>query len=209
MKRATLFLLLAVATVVAAQAQTRFLVTIENVGPVHPVLKSGVFDTPVGAAAPAPIFPGEAYEFSFTAGPGMRLSLATMFVQSNDAFYAFAPDGLALFDASGDPVEGDVTGALSLWDAGTEVDEEPGVGPNQAPRQPAPDTGADEDGVITEIGDGGMDDGFEYPANDAVLRVTLTNDGATGFTVRIENASDAGTLATSQGSVAVPLSPGT
>ena len=37
---------------------------------------------------------------------------------------------IALFDASGRPISGDVSSALGLWDAGTEVNEEPGVGPD-------------------------------------------------------------------------------
>jgi len=34
------------------------------------------------------LLPGSAYEFSVTAKAGDRLSFATMFVQSNDLFYA-------------------------------------------------------------------------------------------------------------------------
>jgi hypothetical protein len=46
--------------------------------------------------------------------PGDRLSFATMFVQSNDKFYAPAGGGLALFDANGHPVSGDLTGFGAL-----------------------------------------------------------------------------------------------
>ena len=74
------------------------------------VASVAVFNTPVGAMAPAPIFPGESYQITFTAKPGDRLSLATMFVQSNDLFYAFDAAGLDLFDAMGNAVLGDVTG---------------------------------------------------------------------------------------------------
>ena len=49
-------------------------------------------------------------------------------------------DGLALYDMS-HPLDGDVTGRVMLYDAGTEVNEAPGRGPNQAPRQGGPDTG--------------------------------------------------------------------
>ena len=38
------------------------------------------------------------------------------------------------------------TSQILLWDAGTEVNEEPGLGPNQAPLQPAPHTGTREQG---------------------------------------------------------------
>lgn len=56
-----------------------------------------------------------------------------------------------------------------LWDAGTEVNEEPGVGPNQAPRQPAPNTGPSEHGVVRPVRDG-----YTYPATAEVIRVTIT-----------------------------------
>jgi len=38
------------------------------------------------------------------------------------------------------------TSQILLWDARTEVNEEPGLGPNQAPLQPAPHTGTREQG---------------------------------------------------------------
>ena len=207
-KSLLLIFLLAAGSMAVAQDAARFQVTVENVGRVYPFLKSGVFNTPDGAEEPAPIFPGEAYVFSFSAGPGMNLSLATMFVQSNDLFYAFAPEGLPLFGDDGMPIGGDVTASLSLWDAGTEVDEEPGTGANQAPRQAAGDTGEVENENITEIEDGGMSDGFTYPTAESVVEVTIENDGVTGFSVRIENVSSGETLATTSGSVAVPLAPG-
>ena len=193
----------------------RFRVEIENVATGFGVVKSGVFNTPVGAAAPGPIFPGDAYEFSFTAGPnvtpgsGMNLSFATMFIQSNDLFYTFPADGLALYDANGNARTGDVTSEVLLYDAGTEVNEAPGEGPNQAPRQSGPDTGTDENGVLGRITDGTPDRaGFTYPNTADVIKVTLSHDGDTEFTVRIENVSTPSTLATSTGTVAVPLSPG-
>jgi hypothetical protein len=44
-----------------------------------------------------------------------------------------------VFDVTGKPIRGgDVTSQILLWDAGAEVSEEPGLGPNQAPLQAAP-----------------------------------------------------------------------
>ncbi|WP_276277747.1 spondin domain-containing protein [Haloarcula regularis] len=95
------------------------------------VVSSGAFTTPVGGDGPAPLFPGEAYEFEVTGTrgrPTQYLSLVTMFVQSNDLFYALGgPTGMALFDGNA-PLAGNVTEHVSLWDAGTEINEEPGVG---------------------------------------------------------------------------------
>ncbi|MEM1269238.1 MAG: spondin domain-containing protein [Bacteroidota bacterium] len=202
---AVLVLLASLVPAVSAQV-ARFKVTVENAATAFPVLKSGVFNTPDGAAGPAPIFPGEQYTIEFTAAPGSQLSFATMFIQSNDLFYAFRPEGIALFDENGDPISGDVTDQVFLYDAGTEVDEEPGTGPNQAPRQSGPNMGEDENGVVELVQ--GENDGFSYPATADVIRVSIENDGSTGFTMTIENVSTANTLATSTGSVAVPLSPG-
>ena len=136
----------------------------------HPKVRAGgVFNTPSGAAGPGPLFPGEAYEFTVKAKHGDYLNFATMFVQSNDLFFAPDAQGLSLFTGPKQPISGDVTNYIKLWDAGTEVNEYPGAGPNQAPRQAAPDTGADENGVVQEV-----NDGFMYPAVGEVIKVTVT-----------------------------------
>jgi hypothetical protein len=113
----------------------------------HSGMQHGVFNTPVGASAPGPIGPGAAYEFTFTGKPGMKLSMTMMFGQSNDWFYAPAANGISLFE-NGKPISGDITSNFMLFDAGTEKDEEIGIGPNQGPRQKAPNTGEDENGVV-------------------------------------------------------------
>ena len=128
---------------------------------------AGAFDTPSGGAGAAPAFPGESYVFEVTAVPGDRLSFATMYVQSNDLFFGPSDSGLDLFPA-GSPLDGDVTGMILLWDAGTEVNERPGFGLNQAPRQSGPDTGADESGTVRQV-----NDGYAYPDVSDVIRVTV------------------------------------
>ena len=99
-------------------ATTRtFEVTVENVSDAFVHALAGVFDTPEGMTTPGAIGPGQAYVFRIGAVPGQKLSFATMFVHSNDVF--FAPDGagIALFDMGGAPVSGDVTDQVQLWDA--------------------------------------------------------------------------------------------
>ena len=135
------------------------------------VIASGAFDTPVGDEKPGPALPGEAYEFTFQAKAGDRLTVTTMFGQSNDLFYAPDDGGIELFE-KGAPISGDMTGRFHLWDAGTEVNEEPGFGPNQAPRQAAPNTGHSERNAVRRIED--VRDGFSYPAVEQVIRVTIT-----------------------------------
>ncbi|HSE18877.1 MAG TPA: spondin domain-containing protein [Pyrinomonadaceae bacterium] len=113
----------------------------------------GVFNTPVGAMAAGPIRPGDSFEFTVTAMPGMKFFMTQMFGQSNDWFYAPGANGIALFDSKGNPVSGDITGQLYLWDAGTEKDEEIGIGPNQGPRQKGMNTGEAENGVVHRVKD--------------------------------------------------------
>jgi len=111
------------------QAVSRnFTVTISNVAMEKSFIGSGVFNTPVGATQPGPLLPGNAYEFNFSATPGFKLSFATMFVPSNDFFYGPDENGIDLFDASGNQISGDITSMIQLWDAGTEINQEPGLG---------------------------------------------------------------------------------
>ncbi|MBI3424549.1 MAG: spondin domain-containing protein [Acidobacteria bacterium] len=130
----------------------------------------GVFNTPAGADKPGPIGPGGAYEFSFSAKPGMRLSLAMMFGQSNDWFYAPKRQGIDLFN-NGKPLSGDITADLMLYDAGTEVDEEPGVGPNQGPRQKTLDAGVPEHGKVHAAKTSSF-----FTRNGELFRITITPD---------------------------------
>jgi hypothetical protein len=128
----------------------------------------GADDRPVGSDAGGPIPPGKGYEFEVTAAPGQTLSLAWMFGQSNDLFYS-NDRPIALFDAAGKPVTGDMTRQLALWDAGTELNEEPGLGPNQGPRQKTPDAGTAEHQGVAHV-----HDKFSYPQTTDVLRLTIT-----------------------------------
>ena len=130
-----------------------------------------VFNTPMGQKSPGPVGPGAAYECSIETAPGSKLAVTSMFGQSNDLFYAPNESGIALFSNS-KPISGDITAKIILWDAGTEVNEEPGIGPNQAPRQKAPDTGKDENSVVKNIKD--IKNGFNYPKTASVMKVTIT-----------------------------------
>lgn len=129
----------------------------------------GFFNTPVGAMAAGPIRPGDSFEFTVTATPGMKLFMTQMFGQSNDWFYAPGPNGIALFDAKGMPVSGEITDQLYLWDAGTEKDEEIGIGPNQGPRQKGTNTGDDEHGVVHRVADARW-----AGRNKEFFRITIT-----------------------------------
>ncbi len=176
-------------------AMGMFTVTIENVSEMHDFFQSGVFNTPVGESGPGPALPGHSFSFSFHAGKGHYLSFTTMYGISNDLFYAPADEGVALYDDDG-PVTGDITPMIRLWDAGTEVNEEPGVGANTGPQQSGPNTGPAENGTVREISQ--VNDGFTYPPVEDNIKVMLEYDGTSMFTVTIENKSMSTT----------PLSPG-
>ncbi len=123
---------------------------VTSLGALTTVSTSGAFANPDGGGEAGPALPGSSYSFTFEATPGDYLSFATMFVQSNDWFFAPASSGISLFE--GDmPVAGDLTDLIGLWDAGTEVDEVPGEGANQAPRQAGPNTGDTQSAPIAEV----------------------------------------------------------
>lgn len=148
------------------------------------VSASGVETSPGGADMGPALFPalgGEAAEsvtFTVSASPGDRLQVETMFVQSNDWFYAFSGGGLALFDGD-DPVSGDVTSRLSVYDAGTEEDTAPGTGPTmlpgpvQKPVQPADASNFGTDESVP-VATAASRHSFVIPANGRVIRVTVT-----------------------------------
>lgn len=127
----------------------------------------GVFNTPVGADGPGPIGPGGAYEFTVAAKVEMKLTIVMMFGQSNDWFYA-PEKGIELFK-NGKPMSGDITSKFVLYNAGTEKDEELGIGPNQGPRQKAPNTGEDEHGVVRKAKESSF-----FNKNAELFRVTIT-----------------------------------
>jgi hypothetical protein len=132
----------------------------------------GVFNMPAGAMAAGPIRPGDSYEFTVTALPGMKLFMTQMFGQSNDWFYAPSVNGIALFDNKGNPVSGNITDQLYLWDAGTEKDEEIGIGLNQGPRQKNTNTGEAENGVVHRVSDARW-----VGRNTEYFRITITPEG--------------------------------
>ena len=157
-----------------------------------------------------PIGPGEAYVIRFTAGQGHALSFAAMLRESNDWFFAPGPEGIPLY-TNGRPLSGDITRLVQLWDAGTELDQEPALGDATGPHQPMREYGEkDPDPLVREVpvtvrlGDGRT---FVRPEVAAMISVTLTPGADQQFTLRIENISTATTLVTSAGEFPVHVSP--
>lgn len=165
----------------------RFRVTVENVTP--------VFDFPAGGTLSG-LFPGVSRSLEFGAPPGSRLSFASMFSQSNDLFLAPDEEGIALFDASGEPVSGDVTDQVKFWDAGTEANQEPGAGADQPPRQAAPGAGAEDPDPRVRPA---ADEFGNLPSVEEVLAVELEHLGSHLFRLTYRNVSEGRALETSGG----------
>lgn len=143
---------------------------------------------PMGEVPGAPpIAPGGAFEFEVQATSGDRLSFATMYVPSNDLFVSPEP-AIELFDENG-PVAGEVTDSVSLFDAGTELNGQPGVDPAGAPLQGqngGPTAGPTQ-GVVHPYDR--VNDGYRYADPTDFVEVSLTPDGTGHFTLRIENVA--------------------
>ncbi len=189
----TLFIGLGVAS--ADDGAQRFIISVDNIAH-FPFKDSGVFNTPVGATEPGPAFPGDAYQWTFYGDPGDNLTFATMFVQSNDWFFGPGLAGIPLYDDNGNPHTGDVTDYVYLWDAGTEIDQPVGEGPDQAPRQAGPDTGASD--PIKRVR---LVRSHEIPAVNELVQVALAYNGDGQFQVTIHNISGSSDVPT-------PLAPG-
>ncbi len=74
--------------------------------------------------------PSGAHEFTLSAIDGDKLGFVTIFIPSNDWYYTptDTDNSLDLF-VGGQPISGEVVASdIAIWDAGTEVDEEPGTG---------------------------------------------------------------------------------
>lgn len=185
-----------------------FTVRIENIAP-WTVLRGGTQATKT-TLVDGPAAPGEAYQLRFTAAPGQSISFATMLRESNDWFFATGPDGIPLFEG-GVAVSGDVTSFVQLWDAGTELDQEPAVGDATGVRQLTRDAGEpDPDSVVREVPEVvQLDTGtaFTRPSVPQMIRVTLTPGNDQQFVLRIENVSNSGTMATSVGRTAIHIAP--
>ena len=152
------------------------------------VFQVGVADTPEGADDPAPILPGEAYEFTFTAQNGSRLALLSMLGASNDVFVGTGPLGVALWTNAGFPEqERDISNILVFWDAGTEFNQPPGAGGYQGSSQAAANSGSTEAGVVAPK----LESTRALPQAARVVDIDATYDPETEeFTIEIINLSE-------------------
>lgn len=123
----------------------------------------------MGSYLDGPILPGDVRQFEVVAQPGEHLSLVGMYGQSNDICVVL--DRIAMFDP--EAIDGEMTDALRYFDAGTELNEEPGIGPNQPSQETTPGSGMAEDGTMSPL-EGDVDAaGFRYPAISEYLKLTV------------------------------------
>ncbi|NOW96066.1 spondin domain-containing protein [Mucilaginibacter sp. SG564] len=164
-------------------------ITIENVLESQPLVESGTFQ---GTGTPALIQPGQSTTITFAAAKGEALSFATMYGASNDLFFAPANPGIQVYDNSGNPIEGDVSAQIKLWDNGTRV--------NQKPGSTVTHPGVTEAKNISEV-IGADAQGNTYLPASKLVKATLKYNGNSTFTLTLQNTSAGTTNET-------PLSPG-
>lgn len=164
-------------------------ITVENVLQSKPLVESGTFQ---GTGSPALIRPGQSTTITFAAAKGEALSFATMYGWSNDLFFAPAGSGIQVYDNTGNPIEGDVSGQIKLWDNGTRI--------NQAPGASVMHPGTPDSKNITEV-NGTDAQGNTYLAASKLVKATLKYNGNSTFTLTLQNISGGTANET-------PLSPG-
>jgi len=120
-----------------------------------------------------PVIPGDVVDLTFIADPGELIGFAMMYGESNDVFLAFSE--LALFDEDGVSLSGDLTAQVRLYDAGTELNEEPRLRSNQPMRQENPGDGEAEDGAISELL-GADSAGYTYPDIPSYLSLKIASE---------------------------------
>ena len=141
------------------------------------VAATGIANVPVGAASAGPSLNRSSYQIVVQPTATARyFHLASMVGTSNDTFLAVGGQGVALADANGNvrsaaDIQADLAAALVAWDAGTEANQASALGPDQAPRQAAPNTGAGEgSGLVRDV----SDQVWRYPLAHEIVRVTIT-----------------------------------
>lgn len=153
-----------------------FMVKVENVSTAYDYFAAGAQFIPDGKDEGGPAFPGESFTVKFHAGKGHKLSFASMYGASNDLFYAPSGSGIALFDGDGNATTGNITGMISLWDAGTEENHAPGSGIDGAEESMPVKSVRNTDNVM---------DGYSYNNVEENVEVWLAYDGVSMFTLTI------------------------
>lgn len=170
----------------AAESRT---LTIANVLDSKPLVQSGTFQ---GTGTPPVILPDESLSFRFSAAMGQAVTFTSMYGFSNDLFFAPENPGILLYDENGQPVEGDVSDQVKLWDNGTRINQAPGAGVDHP--------GVAASSPIMEVVETDAQGNTYLPAS-SLVQATLAYDGDSYFTLTLTNTSSGTANET-------PLSPG-
>lgn len=165
-------------------------ITIESVLQSQPLVESGTFQNT--GASPL-VNPGQSVSFQFSAAKGEAVTFATMYGASNDLFFAPANPGIQVYDANGNPIEGDVSSQIKLWDNGTRVNQKLNAVTHPGTAEATPQN-------IMEIKSSDAVGNTYLPAS-FLMNVSLKYNGNSMFTLTIKNTSGGTTNAT-------PFSPG-
>lgn len=120
----------------------------------------------------SPITSGGKATLIITIKANHKLVVASMLGVSNDIFLGTKPGGLDL-SAIDPKATTDITDQFAWWDAGTEVNEPIGEGPNQVSNAPGTDTGTEEMGLMRPADLKDNDGNALLPNVNQVVRVTL------------------------------------
>jgi hypothetical protein len=164
-------------------------ITVQNVLQSKPLVESGTFK---GTGTPPLILPGQSVSIDFSAAKGEAITFATMYGASNDLFFAPNNPGIKVYDAAGNPIEGDVSAQVKLWDNGTRINQHPGT----AVVHP----GTADNKSVTEVSGTDAQGNTYLPASELV-KATLKYNGNSMFTLTLQNRSGGTANET-------PLSPG-
>ena len=164
-------------------------ISVENVLRSKPLVQSGTYQ---GAGTPGLILPGQSVAIHFSAAKGEALTFAAMYGWSNDLFFAPENPGIAVYDGNGNPIEGDVSSQIKLWDNGTRINQAPGAMVNHP--------GTADSKNVTEVQGTDAQGNLYLPASQLV-NAMLVYDGNSYFTLTLKNISGGKPNET-------PLSPG-
>jgi hypothetical protein len=164
-------------------------ISVENVLNSKPLVESGTFQ---GSGESPLITPGHSVTIRFSAAKGETISFATMYGWSNDLFFAPENPGIAVYDPAGNPLGGDVSSQIKLWDNGTRINQAPGANVNHP--------GTPDNKPIIEV-NGTDAQGNTYLPASQLVQATLAYEGNSYFTLTLKNNSGGTANET-------PLSPG-
>ena len=163
-------------------------ITVQNVLQSKPLVESGTFQ---GTGTPL-ILPGQSATIGFSAAKGEAITFAMMYGASNDLFFAPDNPGIKVYDDAGNPIEGDVSSQVKLWDNGTRINQHPGATVTHP--------GTADNKNITEVSDNDAQGNAYLPASQLV-KASLKYNGNSMFTLTLQNMSGGTANET-------PLSPG-